>query len=349
MQSNPAARYVSDQNPLPLPPPNPFAPPPNPFGPAPTTIPNPFSSAVSNPFPPTASSSTSTPQISSRGRQIKPARRIDPTAPPPRYYDSPASHYSNRGNTTSRPPTAKVPLSSLGLSVPPLSLIADARYQAMYTTYPSRMRLGTSSLMQPNYLAVSTNGGDPATTASGSAPRRPRHVINYAEIEGLEDSEDETNDNEGMGTRKRPAPPGMVPKRQGESDTSKAQWGDGKSYLGVPPPEHLVIVQRATTTKHGNLSVRSLTSRCAMLIWVREARRMSWNCKRARNLYSFRYTSTSTSIRSRSGIPSSGMQVVGSEPSCSGNKTDLFCRRETDYGRFVRSSVLRRSRHSSHS
>ena len=256
MQSNPAAHYPSAQNPLPLPPPNPFAPPPNPFGPAPTTIPNPFPPAIPNPFPPTASSSSFAPQTSSRARQIKPAKRIDPAAPPPRYYDSPASHFSNRGNNTSRPPTAKVPLSSLGPSVPPLSLIADARYQAMYTTYPSRMRLGTSSLMQPNYLAVSTNGGDPAATASVSAPRRPRHVVNYAEIEGLEDSEDETNDNEGMGTRKRPAPPGMVPKRNGgESDASKPQWGDGKSYLGVPPPEHLVIVQRANATKHSNLLV----------------------------------------------------------------------------------------------
>ena len=317
MQSNPAARYNSDPHALlarPAAPPNPFAAPPNPFAPAGAAS----AAPIPNPFPPAASTS----QIPARARPIKPAKRIDSAAPGFRPHDSPLPGFPQRGmgsNRFQQPPNGKIPLSSLGISVPPLSAITDPRYQAMYTTYPSRMRLGTSSLMQPNYLAVSTNAGD--ASAGTSAPRRPRHVVNYAEIEGLEDSEDETNDVEGVHTRKRPAPPGMVPKRNGgESETSKPQWGDGKSYLGVPAPEHLVLVQRATPTKHGNLSVRS-----APFVWYMLtsaiARRMSWRFRRPRNRFSCRYISISTLIRSRSEIPSSGMLVVRF---CTSSRLDYY-------------------------
>lgn len=207
----------------------------------------------------------STPLSSRSGRILKPSKPYSPVyiAPTPMSRPTPpaqpqqqqfARASSSLNPNTYRPPKP-VPLSSSHVPVPPLSRIAEARYQALYTTYPARMRLGTSSLMQPNYLAASGTG----TNTPGAADRkRGRLAVNYAEMEGLEDSEDDSNDAEGRAARRAAAaagPGGMVPKRalgvQGPGD--KAVWGDGKSYLGVPPPGNLVSVQLAKVTRHGAL------------------------------------------------------------------------------------------------
>lgn len=195
-----------------------------------------------------------TPQTSSRGRTIRPVRSHGSPAPvaTPRPLPAQASQLSRGSslnpNAAYRPPT-KIPLSSSAAPVPPLSRISDPRYQAQYTTYPARMRLGTSSLMQPNYLAANGTGTNNPGTAVN---KRSRTTINYAELEGLEDSDDDGNDSEAKA--RKAIYGGMVPKRvlglQGGGGGDKSVWGDGKSYLGVLPPGNLVVVQPAKVTKH---------------------------------------------------------------------------------------------------
>lgn len=219
----------------------------------------------------------STSTLSSRGRIIKPAIPYSPvvSVPTPRsnsisqqqqqsiqqQLQSQQPHFSRPSSSLNpnafRPPPKAMPLSSSHLPVPPLSKISDSRYQALYTTYPARMRLGTSSLMQPNFLAASGNG----TNTPGPGDRkRGRNAVNYAELEGMEDSELDGDDLEGRSRRASINTSGiaaMVPKRNlgivgavSNSGGDKTIWGDGKSYIGVSPPGNLVIVQAAKPAKH---------------------------------------------------------------------------------------------------
>lgn len=202
------------------------------------------------------------PQVSSRGRLIRPVKRVEPAtlpsrAAPPAAFTPRMASSSLNPHRAPPPPAAKTPLSPFPDPMPPLSAIADPRYQALYTTFPSRMRLGTSSLMQPNYNAL-VGGASGSTTPAGQPYRRPRAVVNYAEIEGLEDSEDESNDVDPNGKSGRRGTPGMgtpKPSASGAPLSAREQWGEVKSYLGTLPPGNLVMVQRANRTKHGHLYV----------------------------------------------------------------------------------------------
>ncbi|KAM0791306.1 hypothetical protein ACM66B_005778 [Microbotryomycetes sp. NB124-2] len=121
-----------------------------------------------------------------------------------------------------RRPPARFQLSESTAPVLPMSRISETRYQAMYTTLPARMRLGTSLLMQPvvdhealnaanaaSVAAASLGGGgtpgyggaDGSGPASGAMTpsgtgvamtggttttgRRTRTTVNYAELEAL--------------------------------------------------------------------------------------------------------------------------------------------------------------------
>ena len=225
-------------------------------GPTPTT------SAYSYPATPSSlhQASQGTPQVSSRGRTIKPSKPFSqmqstPKGPPP---TTATPAFARAGSSSLNPnaprPSTRVPLSHSGVPVPPLTRVADSRFQALHSTYPSRMRLGTSSLMQPNAFAASGTGtSTPGPVASSKRAR----VINYAEIEGLDDSDDESNDAEVKA--RRAVFGGMVPKRlmalAGGGDGKEKVWGDGKSYLGVLPPGNLVVVQSVKPTKHVALCV----------------------------------------------------------------------------------------------
>ncbi|KAI5474587.1 chromatin structure-remodeling complex subunit SFH1 [Pseudohyphozyma bogoriensis] len=213
--------------------------PPHPSTPGPST-PGPSTSA--------AGGGTATPTVSSRGRVIKPTKPfITPIAaprptPPPATLPPPTAHprpSSLNPNAPPRPP-ARFPLSTAtnDAPVPPLSRIAHPRYQSLYSTYPARLRLGTSSLMQPNSFASSSSGPSSQPTATG---KRSRTTINYAELEmaQMEDSEDDGNDS----ATKR----AMLGKK---AAAGGGQWGDGKSYLGVLPPGRMVVVQAVKPTKH---------------------------------------------------------------------------------------------------
>jgi len=90
------------------------------------------------------------------------------------------------------------------------------------------MRLGTSSLMQPNALAASGRG---ETGSSGAGPGKRARTVNYSDLAGEGDFGD---DDEG--------------RARGQRD--REVWGDGRSYLGVLPPGSLVRVQEAKPTRH---------------------------------------------------------------------------------------------------
>lgn len=137
----------------------------------------------------------------------------------------------------------------------PLTPINDARYQAMFTTYPTRMRLGTTSLMQPGYAGVT------ALQAATNA-KRLRTAVNYAEMEsgGADESDEDSMESDSMRQqRKKYSSLGTTMQKkqfesagQGQHDhvIEDANIGDGKSYLGVAPPANLIQVQRAITTRH---------------------------------------------------------------------------------------------------
>lgn len=197
--------------------------------------------------------------MSSRGRPIRASQpygaapttplvpSLNPRSSTPSSHANPPRVSSSLNPHAYRAPT-RVPLSNSALPVPPLSRVSEDRFQAMYTTYPARMRLGVSPLMQPNYLAAAGNGststpGGAERGSSGIGNKRVRTAVNYAEIEGGVGEEEEG---------------GMVPKRalgllQTGAGAEKAVWGDGKSYLGVLPPGDLVVVQQAKLTKYQTL------------------------------------------------------------------------------------------------
>lgn len=182
------------------------------------------------------------------GRAIKPVKHFTTPGPASRSTPQPGQHYrpssslNPHAHRPAPPPAARVPLSSDTAPVPPLTAIADPRYQAQYSTYPARMRLGTSALMQPNVFAASGKG-DAAAPPPPGAGKRARASVNYAELEGMAgDEQEEARD-------------GLVPKRglmPGQSGGEpNVVWGDGKSYLGAMPPGNMVVVQPAIRTKHG--------------------------------------------------------------------------------------------------
>lgn len=119
--------------------------------------------------------------------------------------------------------------------------------QAMATAYSSRLRTGSTLLMQPIGLAPvppnhTGNPIQPAQTlahASSFGPsRRTRGgVVNYAE---LEDDEDETVDVEGESSG--PA----VPTPVGVPGASRGTGELDRNYLGAIPPAKFIYPSKAT-------------------------------------------------------------------------------------------------------
>lgn len=181
------------------------------------------------------------------------------------------------------PPPQRHPLALTLSAVPPMTRITgpgNEAKQAIFTTYPARMRLGMSTLMQPNAFAAaapasaatsngtSAGAGGASGTGGANTPvvpgKRQRTTINYADFENLDDLLDGDEDDD-----HHPNNNNNARARRGQSSTPAAQqvrgkvaatpaaappkpeyWGDGKSYLGALPPGNLVQVQPVKTTKH---------------------------------------------------------------------------------------------------
>ncbi|GAA6012028.1 hypothetical protein JCM11491_000144 [Sporobolomyces phaffii] len=212
------------------------------------------------------------------GRAIKPVKQYHtqtqpqsaPSARPSRPSAlNPHAGSSGGGRHGAHPPI-RHPLGATAQPVLPLTRITQPGHegkQAMFSTYPTRMRLGTSSLMQPSALApaaalqaaadagLAPRGSGASTPiggglGGGGAGKRHRSTVNYAELGQLSDGDDDDGD-EPRARRGVSGVPGIVPKKSlvgGGVDWQP--WGDGKSYLGVLPPGNMVTVQPAVKTKH---------------------------------------------------------------------------------------------------
>ncbi|GAA6060000.1 hypothetical protein JCM10212_001158 [Sporobolomyces blumeae] len=222
-------------------------------------------------YPTASTSGASTPAApaSSRsGRIIKPVKPYSAPAQPPRVPRNPSTLNPHAVRPS---PPVKHPLGPSGAPVLPMTRITQAAHegkQALFTTYPTRMRLGTSSLMQPSALAPAGNphgadgqagpggaaGGGYAGGRAGSGTSTPiggkrhRSTVNYAELGQLSDP-DEDDADEPRSKRGGSNVPGIVPKKALLQEKDQ-MWGDGKSYLGVLPPGNMVIVQPAVKTRH---------------------------------------------------------------------------------------------------
>lgn len=130
--------------------------------------------------------------------------------------------------------------------------------QARATTYPSRLRLGTTSLLQPLGQNGQVAGGGGASAASAIIAKRTRGTaINYAELETLDDpapSPDSDDDGQTTARGRR-----LAAKRKQEAAANaaatpppekKAPAGGGRSFLGQVVPPNLIHVEQARKTRH---------------------------------------------------------------------------------------------------
>ena len=158
-----------------------------------------------------------------------------------------------------------------GTSSAPVRLQARiAPGQAQYSTYASRMRAGTSTLMQP----IQRSARDPETLLGS---RTSRHVY-YAEDEDDEDDEDDAeepdeddldddddeyndagSDDEEYGVQHRPK------RRRGETRSrspvdpeAEAELLPPGQQLGRPVPSHRLVVRPAKRTPHTYFTERQL-------------------------------------------------------------------------------------------
>ncbi|GAA6028184.1 hypothetical protein JCM8097_006903 [Rhodosporidiobolus ruineniae] len=207
--------------------------------------------------PVASTSSGPSTQATRSGRISKPVKPFTTTAQPARSNRT-ASGLNPNAARGPPPPPQRHPLSTAGNAVPPLTRITgpgNEAKQAMFTTYPARMRLGTSALMQPNAFASQTQLPSGSATGANTpviGAKRQRSTVNYAELEQFPAELDDEEDDEAQ-ARKRggSGTPGV---QQGKKAAAPAVptpaappkpevWGDGKSYLGVLPPGNLVQVQ----------------------------------------------------------------------------------------------------------
>ncbi|BGP40348.1 Chromatin structure remodeling complex protein sfh1 [Rhodotorula kratochvilovae] len=239
--------------------------------------PNPIASTSSGAATPSIGGSTRS------GRLVKPVKPYAAPVQPPRARSSlnplkaqQAALLAAQQAGPPQPPQ-RHPLSLAPGAVPPLTRITgpgNEGKQASFTTLPARMRLGTSTLVQPNVPGPSSSGGGTKETAAAAVgasipgvaagTKRIRSTVNYADLENLDDPDEDSDPDAprkrgASGTpgvqRKRGAAAAAAPQPQEGTPGPKAEqkpevWGDGKSYLGVLPPGNLVQVQPAKGTKH---------------------------------------------------------------------------------------------------
>ena len=144
--------------------------------------------------------------------------------------------------------------------------------QALHTTYPSRLRTGSTLLMQPILSATSTTQGtgDSGLRGGGGTAGRSRRstAINYAEPpsgdEGLDAGAIDSEDSDfiasgGVRTSIRRAgrPIGGTPHGRGTPQPGGSGELD-QSYLGLIPPSRFITAKPVLPTAHEYLYVPTL-------------------------------------------------------------------------------------------
>ncbi|KAF9783109.1 hypothetical protein BJ322DRAFT_1008460 [Thelephora terrestris] len=158
--------------------------------------------------------------------------------------------------------------------------------QALHSTYASRLRTGSTLLMQPTLSSTSTalGAGDGGTRGGGGAAGRSRRslAINYAEPpsgdEGLDAGAIDSEDSDfiasgGVRTsiRKAGRPPGGTPYGRGTPQPGASGELD-QSYLGMIPPSRFITAKPVLPTAHEYFSddkLEAQASKPAGLIPIR--------------------------------------------------------------------------------
>lgn len=150
--------------------------------------------------------------------------------------------------------------------------------QAKYTTYPSRLKLGCTMLMQPitqsNSSSKLSGITDLAALHAYGAGKRTRTQVSYAEVEQLDDPvEDVPSGEDEFGTattargrvlaqQKRVTstdgtntPAGMSTRGTSNANLTQAQIAaalapPAKSWLGQAVPGNLIMIEPARRTRH---------------------------------------------------------------------------------------------------
>ncbi|KAI3623536.1 SFH1 [Malassezia furfur] len=139
-----------------------------------------------------------------------------------------------------------------------------ARAQAMYSTYASQMRAGTTTLMQP----IVRNANDDALERGERGDHRGRYAraVYYGEDATDDDDDLDSNDEEyGASRRKRQSVASDArathsPDTHGPGDVEgESELRPPGSQLGVPVPRNRLVVRPARRTPHAYFSDAQLT------------------------------------------------------------------------------------------
>lgn len=153
------------------------------------------------------------------------------------------------------------PMSDTPAPVRPFQPIG--RGQAKFTTFPSRMKCGVTTLMQPVpegpdfavYAPPAATSGRRseavAANTSRSTGRRAAaaRLVYREESEHESEEESEEAESEGEGGEEKEEGEGKDP----QEDSKEEPEEEKRNYLGLPPPGNKVMVQPAITTAHSYL------------------------------------------------------------------------------------------------
>ena len=150
--------------------------------------------------------------------------------------------------------------------------VLQTTQQALHTTYPSRLRTGSTLLMQPLLNATSNalGAGDGGPRGGGGTAGRSRRstAINYAEPpsgdEGLDAGAIDSEDSDFLASggvrtsiRRAGRPTGGTPYGRGTPQPGSSGELD-QSYLGLIPPSRFIIPKPVHPTAHEYLYVSTL-------------------------------------------------------------------------------------------
>ncbi|KDN35410.1 hypothetical protein K437DRAFT_260377 [Tilletiaria anomala UBC 951] len=142
------------------------------------------------------------------------------------------------------------PLSNTSAPVPPFHMIGKG--QALHTTFPSRMKVGVTTLMQPTpegpdlYVPPALPGrrGAEVSTRAGVQPRRAAAARTYYHEDSGEDDDEEEDESE------EDARKGGQDAKAGTPAEGEAEEESKKNFLGLPPPGNKIMIQGVQRTRH---------------------------------------------------------------------------------------------------
>lgn len=184
---------------------------------------------------------------------------------------SPAVSSAIAHNAANIPGASQQPwvLGSRNAPCPPQVPIAPA--QALYTTYASRMRAGTTTLVQPIVHDLGEYDTLDRTTGSGTRSGRYSSAVFYGEDASEDEYEPESSDDDYRSDSQQRSSAAPEESRQADNaDTKSPADVEGiaeklppGSQLGLPVPENRTVVRPIKHTKHEYFSEPQLEQQAA--------------------------------------------------------------------------------------